>query len=108
MAHLTPEHILHLYDTFGELRVLDDIIRHRSKDNPPAPILGYPRVEDNPSDYETFTGQQLDSFVDAACKYFIKNGLKPVSELNIHSRLIETILTLISGREKSDWTILSI
>ncbi|KAM0140952.1 hypothetical protein ACHAO1_002078 [Botrytis cinerea] len=77
MAHLTPEHILHLYDTFGELRVLDDIIRHRSKDNPPAPILGYPRVEDNPSDYETFTGQQLDSFVDAACKYFIKNGLKP-------------------------------
>lgn len=78
--------------------MLDDIIRHRSKDNPPAPILGYPRVEDNPSDYETFTGQQLDSFVDAACKYFIKNGLKPVSELNIHPRLVVTILTLISGR----------
>ncbi|RAL67420.1 hypothetical protein DID88_008175 [Monilinia fructigena] len=76
MAHLTPEHVLHLYDTFGDLKVLDDIIRHRSKDNPPAPILGYPRSEDNPSDYETFTGQELDSFVDAACKYFIKNGLK--------------------------------
>lgn len=64
--------------TIGKGMQDHDIISHRSKDSPPAPILGYPRVEDNSSDYETFTGQQLDSFVNSACKYFIENGLKPV------------------------------
>jgi hypothetical protein len=79
MAHLTPAHIQHLYETFGELRVLDDIIRHRAKDNPPAPILGYPKIEDDVNVYESFTGQQLDVYVDRAVKYFLEQGLKPVS-----------------------------
>src|SRR3954469_25896736 len=79
MAHLTPAHIQHLYETFGELRVLDDIIRHRAKDNPPAPILGYPKIEDDVNVYESFTGQQLDLYVDRAVKYFLEQGLKPVS-----------------------------
>ncbi|PQE31162.1 NRPS-like enzyme protein [Rutstroemia sp. NJR-2017a WRK4] len=77
MAHLTPAHIQHLYETFGELRVLDDIIRHRAKDNPPAPILGYPKIEDDVNVYESFTGQQLDLYVDRAVKYFLEQGLKP-------------------------------
>ncbi|KAL3417971.1 NRPS-like enzyme (male sterility protein) [Phlyctema vagabunda] len=77
MAHLTPERVQELYDTYGELRVLDDIIRHRAGDNPPAPILGYPKNENNVDEYESFTGQQIDVFVDNAVKYYIKNGLKP-------------------------------
>lgn len=80
MAHLTKEHVQHLYNTYGDLKVLDDIIRHRAADNPPAPILGYPRVENNPNDYEKLTGQQLDKFVDGAVKYFLASGLKPVSQ----------------------------
>jgi hypothetical protein len=59
--------------------VLDDIIRHRAKDNPPAPILGYPKNEDDVTVYESFTGQQLDLYVDRAVKYFLEQGLKPVS-----------------------------
>lgn len=66
-----------------------DIISHRSKDSPPAPILGYPRVEDNSSDYETFTGQQLDSFVNAACKYFIENGNLQADPLGTHINLVD-------------------
>ncbi|EEA26739.1 hypothetical protein EYB25_002224 [Talaromyces marneffei] len=77
MSHLTKEYIQHLYETFGELRVLDDIIQHRATDNPPTPILGYPRNEDNVDEYEFFTGKQLHQLVDGAVKYYLKSGLKP-------------------------------
>lgn len=80
MAHLTQKHVHYLYDTFGELKVLDDIIQHRAGDNHPSPILGYPRNEDRVDSYEQFTGHQLDHFIDAAVKYFIKSGLRPVRE----------------------------
>lgn len=77
MAHLTEEYIQQLYEEFGELRVLDDIVQHRAKDSPPAPILGYPTT-DSLSHYEQITGEQLDHFVDCAVKYFLEAGLKPV------------------------------
>ncbi|KAI9716320.1 MAG: putative NRPS-like protein biosynthetic cluster [Candelaria pacifica] len=77
MAHLTKEHVQELYDTFGELKVLDDIIQYRAVDEPPAPILGYPKSEDTVNEYENFTGKELDHFVDGAVKYFLELGLKP-------------------------------
>lgn len=80
MSHLSQEHVQHLYDTFGELKVLDDVIRHRAADDPPVPILGYPRSEYSVDDYELFTGKQLDQFIDTAVKYFISLGFKPVRE----------------------------
>ena len=83
MAHLTEEHVQELYDTFGELRVLDDIIRYRAADDPPAPILGYPKSEDTVNEYETFTGKELDQFVDGAVKYYLESGLKPVRQSNV-------------------------
>lgn len=36
MSHLSPEHFQHLYETFGELKVLDDIVRHRAAEEPPG------------------------------------------------------------------------
>ena len=86
MAHLTKQYVQQLYETFGELRVLDDIIRYRAADNPPAPILGYPRIADTVNEYENFTGQQLDRFVDGAVKYFIDSGLKPVRPSHVFSQ----------------------
>ena len=83
MAHLTEEHVQELYDTFGELRVLDDIIRHRAADNPPAPILGYPKSEDTVNEYENFTGKEIDQFVDGAVRYFLESGLQPVRQSNV-------------------------
>ena len=83
MAHLTEEHVQELYDTFGELRVLDDILRYRAADDPPAPILGYPKSEDTVNEYESFTGKQLDQFVDGAVKYFLESGLKPVRQSHV-------------------------
>lgn len=86
MAHLTKEHVQELYDTFGELRVLDDILRYRAADEPPAPILGYPKSEDTVNEYENFTGKELDQFVDGAVKYFLESGLKPVRQSNVFSK----------------------
>ena len=85
MAHLTEEHVQELYDTFGELRVLDDIIRYRAADDPPASILGYPKSEATVNEYENFTGKELDQFVDGAVKYFLESGLKPVRQSNVLS-----------------------
>lgn len=81
MAHLSHERVQQLYQEFGELKVLDDIIRHRAADHPPLPILGYPRFKHSVVDYELFTGKQLDLFVDATVKYFIRSGLEPVWSL---------------------------
>lgn len=80
MAHLTEDHVKRLYAEFGELKILDDIVRHRSNDEPAAPILGYPRYEDSVSDYEVFTGKQVDIFVENAARYFSEAGLKHVRQ----------------------------
>ncbi|KAH8650872.1 hypothetical protein BGZ60DRAFT_462084 [Tricladium varicosporioides] len=77
MSHLSQEYVRNLYNTFGELKVLDDIIRHRAADADQVPILGYPRFENSVDDYEHFTGKQLDQFIDAAVKKYISAGLKP-------------------------------
>lgn len=83
MAHLTEEHVQELYDTYGELKVLDDIIRYRAADDPLAPILRYPQSEDTVSEYEYFTGKELDLFVDGVVRYFLESGLKPVRESTV-------------------------
>ena len=78
MSHLSQEHVQHLYETFGELKVLDDVVRHRAADDPPVPILGYPRHEFDVDDYELFTGKQLDQFIDTTVKHFVTLGFESV------------------------------
>ncbi|KZZ92898.1 hypothetical protein AAL_05930 [Moelleriella libera RCEF 2490] len=75
MAHLTKNCIDHTQSDFGELKVLDDVVRHRAGDDPPAPILGYPRTHDRVDDYEQFIGRQVDNFIDAAVRYHMRAGL---------------------------------
>lgn len=81
MAHLSYERVQQLYTEFGDLKVLDDVIRHRAADDPPVPILGYPRLEQSVDDYELFTGKTLDRYIDAAVRYFISSGFEPVKAL---------------------------
>ncbi|PYI03850.1 acetyl-CoA synthetase-like protein [Aspergillus sclerotiicarbonarius CBS 121057] len=77
MAHLSPRHVQHLYNQFGDLKVLDDIIRHRAADEPPVPILAYPRTPSSVADYEYFTGRDLDRLIDGAVSRYIALGLEP-------------------------------
>lgn len=78
MAPLSHQSVQALYDQFGELKVLDDVIQHRAADEIQVPILGYPRFEQSVDDYELFTGKQLSHFIDMAAEKLITLGLKPV------------------------------
>ncbi len=80
MSHLTQDRVRQLYEEFGDLKVLDDIICHRARDKLQVPILGYPKYPDRVDEYEQFTGRQLDCFIDAAVKRYISLGLQPVSD----------------------------
>ena len=97
MSHLSQEYVQHLYDTFGELKVLDDIVRHRAADDPQVPILGYPRFHHSVDDYERFTGKQLDQFIDTAVKKLISSKFKPV--------LDPTVLVDLSERQPANTLI---
>ena len=103
MAHLTEAHVQELYDTFGELRVLDDIIRYRAADDPSAPILGYPKSEDTVNEYENFTGKELDQSVDGAVKYFLESGLKSVRPSNVFSKAspVHGLTSIVRMHERS-------
>ncbi|KAK3300370.1 putative NRPS-like enzyme [Chaetomium fimeti] len=76
MSRLTQDRVQQLYQEYGDLKVLDDIIRHRANDELQAPILGYPKYSDRIDEYEGFTGKQLDCFVDGAVKKYISLGLE--------------------------------
>lgn len=78
MSHLSQDHIQRLYQDFGDLKVLDDILRHRAADDIQLPILGYPRFEHSADDYELFDGKTLDRFVDSVAKRLIASGFEPV------------------------------
>jgi hypothetical protein len=78
MSRLTQERVQQLYQEYGNLKVLDDIIRHRAGDQVQVPILGYPRYPDRVDEYEGFTGKQLDFFTDGAVKRYLSLGLESV------------------------------
>ena len=100
MAHLSQERVEQFYQEFGELKVLDDVIRHRAADDPPVPILGYPRFKHSVDDYELFTGKQLDLFIDNAVQYFIKCGFEPVCSLLLCKFLMRLVL---QERKSHEW-----
>lgn len=56
----------------------DEIIRQRAVDSDQSPVIAYPKTELGISDYELFTGRDLNRLVDGAAKSLIKAGLEPV------------------------------
>lgn len=67
-----------LVQRLGRPDVLDDLIRLRAADAVQVPILAYPRDEDNPANYEYFSGRDLDRLVDQAVRGLIQRGFAPV------------------------------
>lgn len=74
-----------LVQKFGQLNVLDDLIRLRAADAIQYPILAYPRSENDAASYDYFTGQDLDELIDQAVTILIDDGFKPVC-LTRHGR----------------------
>ena len=62
----------------GGLQLLDDLIRQRAVDEDQTPLLAYPKSKLGITDYEFFTGRELNRLVDGAAKALIKRGIKPV------------------------------
>jgi hypothetical protein len=62
----------------GSLRILDDEIPQRAVDANQALVLVYPKSNLGITDYEFFTGRDLNKLVDGAAKAFINRGIKPV------------------------------
>ena len=60
------------------LYTFDDIIRQRAVDEDQSPLITYPKTRLGVTDYELFTGRQLNRLVDGAAKALIKAGFDPV------------------------------
>lgn len=67
-----------LVQKFGQLHVLDDIIRLRASDAVQDPILAYPRSDQDAASYTYYTGQDLDEMINQAVTVLMKNGFEPV------------------------------
>lgn len=68
-----------LVQKFGQLHVLDDLIRHRAADFIQRPILAYPSSKKDATSYSYYNGQDLDQMIDQVASVLINNGFQPVS-----------------------------
>ncbi|XXH03342.1 hypothetical protein Hte_009740 [Hypoxylon texense] len=76
MANVSAELVQERIDRFGKLWMIDDLIRERGRDEDQVPILGYPKHDHDATEYEYFTGRDLDRMVDEACRALMRAGLE--------------------------------
>lgn len=56
----------------------DQVIRERGSDEDQSPLIAYPNFKLGVTDYELFTGRQLDRLVDGAAKALLRAGVRPL------------------------------
>ncbi|KAJ5320749.1 AMP-dependent synthetase/ligase [Penicillium atrosanguineum] len=66
-----------LVQKFGQLHVLDDLIRLRSSDAIQDPILAYPSSDKDAASYTYYTGQDLDEMINQAVTVLMNYGFQP-------------------------------
>lgn len=62
----------------ASFQLLDDVFRLRAADKIQTPLMAFPRSERGVSDYEYFTGQDMDRFTDQAAWHYMRSELKSV------------------------------
>lgn len=67
-----------LTEKFGQLHVLDDLIRLRAADTIQCPILAYPSSDSDAALYNYYTGEQLDEMIDQSVSTLMEDGFRPV------------------------------
>lgn len=65
-------------EDLGEITLIDDLFRLRAKDKVQKPLIAFPKSERSVSDFEYFTGRDLDRFVEHAARHYLGLGLKLV------------------------------
>ena len=58
--------------------IADELLQARASDKIQTPLLCFPSSERGVIDYESFTGSDIDRFVDHAAKFYLMHGLQPV------------------------------
>ncbi|CAG8937814.1 unnamed protein product [Penicillium salamii] len=69
-----------LVQEFGNLQVLDDLIRLRAADTIQHSILAYPHSETDPASYDYYSGHDLDVLVDQAVMVLMEDGFKQIKQ----------------------------
>lgn len=88
-----------LIENFGQLNVLDDLIRLRAADHVQHPILAYPSSEKDAASYTYYTGRDLDGMIDDVVAVLVEYGFPPVRHhLDSKSTVVGQILTLYSPK----------
>ncbi|KAL8991869.1 MAG: hypothetical protein Q9169_007580, partial [Polycauliona sp. 2 TL-2023] len=70
-------------EDLGEFILIDDLFRTRAKDIIQKPLIAFPKSDRGISDFECFTGRDLDRFVEHAARHYMAMELK----LNEHARV---------------------
>ncbi|KAJ5203815.1 uncharacterized protein N7498_004694 [Penicillium cinerascens] len=92
---------------FGELKILNDLIRLRVADAIQHPILAYPQSEDSPVSYRSYTGQDLDAMINQTIARLDSDGVSDLDIVVIFlalSRLGYTVI-MISPRLSSSASV---
>ncbi|KAL8734217.1 MAG: hypothetical protein Q9166_001703 [cf. Caloplaca sp. 2 TL-2023] len=63
-------------EDLGEFILIDDLFKARAKDKVQRPLVAFPKSERGVSDFEYFTGRDLDRFVEHTAKHYLEVGLK--------------------------------
>ena len=63
---------------FGQLYILDDLIRLRAADVVQSPILAYPKSDSDAASYNYYNGQELDDMIDQTVRVLVNDGFQPV------------------------------
>lgn len=81
-----------LKDQETPLYTFDDLIRQRAIDEDQSALVAYPKTKLGITDYELFTGRDLNRFVDGAAKSLIAAGIEPV--VSFSTRIHRGVLAL--------------
>ncbi|KAL8694896.1 MAG: hypothetical protein Q9218_000560 [Villophora microphyllina] len=60
----------------GDLVIIDDVFKARAKDKIQTPLIAFPKSERGASDFEFFTGQDLDRIIEHAARHYMRAGLR--------------------------------
>lgn len=63
---------------FGQLHILDDVIRLRAADVIQHPILAYPESDKDAASYKYYTALDLDDMIDQTVTALMNDGFRPV------------------------------
>lgn len=87
-----------LVQTFGQLHVIDDLIRLRASDVVQHPILAYPSTDRDAASYTYYTGQDLDEMINQAVTVLMNDGFQPVDTPS-YSHLRIPLITFLRSKK---------